>query len=106
MRVCSFRIIFFDEFEKISANKDIVSTLLHITDFSQNTSFCDNYFRDINIDLSSIWFIYSMNQLPTDSALKDRIYSIEVPGYSTKDKVQIVCKYLFPKYLQLLVDLS
>jgi len=94
-------ILFFDEFEKISDNKDIVSTLLHITDFSQNTTFCDNYFRDVNIDLSSIWFIYSMNGLPTDSALKDRIFPITVPGYSLKEKVQIGSKYLLPKNLKI-----
>lgn len=41
-----------------------------------------------------------MNEFPEDSALKDRIYSIEIPGYSCKDKVQIVSKYLFPKYLK------
>ena len=41
-----------------------------------------------------------MNSLPEDSALKDRIYSIKVPGYSVEDKIQIVCKYLFPKYLK------
>jgi len=93
-------ILFLDEYEKISANKDIVSTLLHITDPSQNNTFRDQYLSDITIDLSSIWFIYSMNEFPEDSALKDRIYSIEVPGYSTKDKIQIVCKYLFPKHLQ------
>ena len=93
-------ILFLDEYEKISKNKDIVSTLLHITDPSQNNTFRDQYLSDITIDLSSIWFIYSMNEFPEDSALKDRIYSIEVPGYSTKDKVQIVCKYLFPKYLK------
>ena len=69
-------ILFFDEYEKISANKDIVSTLLHITDPSQNNTFRDQYLSDITIDLSSIWFIYSMNEFPEDSALKDRIYSI------------------------------
>ena len=93
-------ILFLDEYEKISTNKDIVSTLLHITDPSQNHIFRDQYLNDITIDLSAIWFIYSMNKFPEDSALKDRIYSIKVPGYSTKDKVQIVCKYFFPKYLK------
>ena len=30
-----------------------------------------------------------MNSLPKDSALKDRVYSIEVPGYSIKEKKKI-----------------
>ena len=93
-------IMFFDEYEKISMNKGIVSTLLHITDSTQNHSFRDNYFNDIEIDLSKLWFIYSMNQLPRDSALKDRIYVIKVPGYMLKDKIQIICNYLFPKNLK------
>jgi ATP-dependent Lon protease len=93
-------IIFFDEYEKVSQNAEIVSTLLHITDFSQNNMFRDNYFSDLIIDLSSIWFIYSMNELPTDKALRDRVYAIHVSGYSEKEKVRIVADYLLPKVLQ------
>lgn len=92
-------IIFFDEYEKISENSEVTSTLLHITDFSQNNTFRDNYFNELTIDLSSVWFIYSMNDLPKDKALKDRIYSIRVEGYSEKEKVRIACDYLFPKNL-------
>lgn len=92
-------IIFFDEYEKVSQNAEIVSTLLHITDFSQNNMFRDNYFSDLIIDLSSIWFIYSMNELPTDKALRDRVYAIHVAGYSEKEKVRIVADYLLPKVL-------
>lgn len=92
-------IIFFDEYEKVSDNPEITSTLLHITDFSQNNGFRDNFFNELTIDLSSVWFIYSMNDLPKDKALKDRIYSIEVEGYSEKEKVRIASDYLFPKSL-------
>lgn len=92
-------IIFFDEYEKVSDNPEITSTLLHITDFSQNSGFRDNFFNDLTIDLSSVWFIYSMNELPQDKALKDRIYSIVVEGYSEKEKVRIASDYLFPKNL-------
>jgi len=92
-------IIFFDEYEKVSENSEITSSLLHITDFSQNSGFRDNFFNELTIDLSSIWFIYSMNDLPRDKALKDRIYSIHVDGYSEKEKVRIASDYLFPKNL-------
>ena len=57
-------ILFFDEYEKVADNKNIVSTLLHITDFQQNHQFVDNYLADIKIDLSNMWFIYSMNTIP------------------------------------------
>lgn len=92
-------IIFFDEYEKISQNKDIVSCLLHITDFTQNNSFRDNYLSDLTIDLSSIWFIYSMNSMPEDEALKDRIFYIYVDGYKEIEKINILKDYLLPKQL-------
>ena len=93
-------IIFLDEFEKTSGKKGISSTLLHLTDFTQNHEFRDNYLADITIDLSNIWFIYSMNSLPEDSALKDRIFTINVEGYNTKDKIQIVQNYLLPRAIK------
>ena len=93
-------ILFLDEFDKISDNKDLCSALLHITDPIQNSEFRDKFLSDITIDLSYLWFIYSMNELPTDSALRDRIYTIEVPGYQLEDKICIVIDYLFPKALK------
>ncbi|NDE14016.1 AAA family ATPase [bacterium] len=93
-------ILFFDEYEKISQNKDILACLLHLTDFTQNNSFRDNYLSDVMIDLSSIWFIYSMNSMPEDEALRDRIYYIRVDGYKPEEKVRILKDYLLPKHLQ------
>lgn len=93
-------IMFFDEFDKISDNTDICSALLHITDPVQNSEYRDNFLSEITIDLSYIWFIYSMNKHPKDTALKDRIHTIEVPSYSKKDKVCIIRDYLFPKSLK------
>ena len=93
-------ILFFDEYDKVSQNPDIIASLLHITDFSQNASFRDNYLCDIEIDLSRLWFIYSMNEMPENSALRDRIFPIFIGGYDTKDKVRIIIDYLFPKHLR------
>lgn len=93
-------ILFLDEYEKISDNKDMCSALLHITDPVQNSEFRDKFLSEITIDLSNIWFIYSMNNLPNDSALKDRIFSIYVSGYKLVDKINIVVNYLFPKALK------
>ena len=92
-------ILFLDEFDKISDNPDICSSLLHITDPIQNTNFKDNFLSEISIDLSYLWFIYSMNKYPKDTALRDRIHIIEVPDYTIEDQIQIVKKYLFPKAL-------
>lgn len=93
-------ILFLDEYEKVSQNPDIISTLLHITDFSQNSTFRDNYLCDLEIDLSRLWFIYSMNEMPEDSALRDRIFPIYIKGYNHTDKVRIIVDYLFPKHLK------
>ena len=93
-------ILFFDEYEKIGNNKDINSFLLHITDFQQNNEYHDSYFTEIDIDLSKLWFIYSMNSLPADSALRDRVYSIEVPGYKINEKKKILSEYTLPKMLK------
>lgn len=92
-------ILFLDEFDKISDNPDMCASLLHITDPIQNTNFKDNFLSEISIDLSHLWFIYSMNKYPKDTALNDRIHIIEVPDYTVEDKIQIVKKYLFPKAL-------
>ena len=93
-------ILFFDEFDKISQNKTICDALLHITDPVQNKEFRDNFLSGLTIDLSNLWFIYSMNELPSDKALKDRIYSIQIDGYDVKDKVEIICNYIVPSILK------
>lgn len=97
---CKNGILFFDEFEKVSENKDVVNSLLHITDTSQNKNFRDNFFGEISIDLSNIWFICSMNEKPLDKALSDRIFYIKIDGYTKKDKVVIVKNYLLPRSLK------
>ncbi len=93
-------ILFFDEFDKATDKKEIMSTLLHITDFSQNSEFRDNYFPELTQDLSKIWFIYSMNHLPSDPAMLDRLEIINVDEYTTEER-KLICKnYLFPKYVE------
>lgn len=93
-------IIFLDEMDKISNNPDIKSALLHIIDPSQNYDFHDLFLSEIQIDLSQIWWVASMNSLPSDDALADRWWIIDVKGYSNSDKVDILEKYLLPKALK------
>ena len=93
-------ILFFDEYEKVADNKGIVSTLLHITDFQQNHEFVDNYLCDLKLDLSNLWFIYSMNNIPTDSALRDRLFIIQLEGYNLEEKVRILIDFVLPKLLK------
>lgn len=96
---CKNGILYFDEYEKISDNKDICSALLHICDPEQQEEFTD-LFLNMKQDLRYLWMIYSMNSLPEDSALADRIFPIYIEGYTYNDKVNIICKHLLPKALQ------
>lgn len=92
-------IIFLDEFGLIS-NDEIVSTFLDILDPVQNKEYYDIYVgREIPIDLSGIWFIVSMNDLPSNNALQDRIFPINVKGYNREEKCAILKNYIIPKLL-------
>jgi ATP-dependent Lon protease len=101
---CNDGIIFFDEFDKVSNTAygaEISRLLLHITDFTQNHSFHDKYLsNEFPIDLSKIWFIYSLNDVDMlDRTLRDRVPIIRVHGYSKPDKKQIALEHLIPKAL-------
>ncbi len=94
-------ILFFDEFDKIDGNPDIVNSMLHITDFSQNHQFRDNFFgSDLDIDLSSLWFVCSMNEKCKNPILADRIFFVHVDGYSFQEKQKILKDYILPKLLK------
>jgi len=90
-------IIFLDEFDKVQ-NIDVSNTLLHIVDTTQNHQFVDNYLgQQIKIDLSNIWFIFAMNSVPESGPLKDRIFVIEIDGYTLAEKCIITRDYLLPR---------
>jgi len=93
-------IIFFDELDKISQSEkgnEITGVLTHLTDTTQNNQFQDNYFSEIDLDLSKCLFVFSYNdENLVNPILKDRMYTIEIPGYNTTDKTIIAEKYLIP----------
>jgi ATP-dependent Lon protease len=97
-------ILFFDEVDKIGTTRngeEVTNQLIHITDFTQNHKFCDKYIPDIPIDISKMWFIFSLNHIDQiNPVLKNRIKFIKVDGYSTQDKIQIVKKYLIPNNMK------
>lgn len=93
-------VIFLDEVEKAAENPYIRAALLHIIDPIQNSDFRDHFLSKIKTDLSHIWFIGSMNKIPSDKALADRWWIITVDGYSSQDKVKIMEDYLMPKALK------
>jgi len=89
-------IIFFDELDKVS-KEEIYSILTHLTDTTQNNEFHDNYFSEIELDLSACLFVFSFNdETLINPILRDRMYTIEVPGYNVKDKIIISQQHLIP----------
>ncbi len=93
-------VIFLDELDKIADNPDIRAALLHLIDPTQNSNFRDLFLSEISIDLSQIWWVGSMNSIPTDEALADRWWFINVEGYAQNDKIQIIEKHLLPRALK------
>jgi ATP-dependent Lon protease len=93
-------IIFFDELDKVSQTdkgQEIYSVLTHLTDVTQNNQFHDNFFSELDLDLSKCLFIFSYNdETLINPILKDRMYTIEIAGYNTTDKINICEKYLIP----------
>jgi ATP-dependent Lon protease len=72
--------------------------MLHIVDSTQNSTFSDNYFgQELKIDLSNIWFVFAMNEIPECGPLKDRLFIIHIDGYKHKDKIEIARNFLLKR---------
>jgi ATP-dependent Lon protease len=97
-------IIFFDEIDKIaktSKGNEVAWNLLHILDPTQNNSFRDKYLDEVKIDLSNLWFVYSLNdESMLDKILRDRLDIIKVNDYSNEEKREIAKKFLIPRALK------
>lgn len=91
-------IMFFDEFDKIGSS-DVEHLLLHITDPIQHHEFIDRYLGpEIPIDLSQIWFMFSMNDMPASRPLADRMFVIHIDGYTVTEKCEMVKRHILPKH--------
>jgi hypothetical protein len=101
---CSNGVILFDEVDKISESndgKEIQYALLHITDYVQNKHFRDKHIPDIPIDISRLWFFFSMNSTSLiDKALLSRMPIINVDDYKTGEKFEILRNYVIPEILK------
>jgi ATP-dependent Lon protease len=96
-------VIFFDELDKVSNSSkgaDIYNFLCHLTDFSQNMGYHDNYFSGIDFDLSKCIFIFSFNDISQiNPILLDRLHVIHTKGFSIDDKINIAKNFLIPQII-------
>jgi ATP-dependent Lon protease len=97
-------VILFDELDKVSGcykGDEIINTLIHITDPVQNSKYTDRYFEEIDLDLSRATIIFTYNDVNLiNPILKDRMITINVPGYNSTEKLTLAKDYLMPEILK------
>ena len=101
---CMNPIFYFDELDKVSntdKGQEIINLLVHLTDYSQNSHFNDDYMDGISLDLSRATFIFSFNDKEKISPiLLDRMEMIKFNSYTKTEKKYIALHFLLPSVVK------
>lgn len=101
---CMNPVICMDELDKVSDSSkgnEIINTLIHLTDATQNQHFNDVYFSDTSFDLSKCIMLFTFNKIDTiDPILLDRMVVIDAPDYDSTTKTSIAQIHMIPQILQ------
>src|SRR5256885_1782992 len=95
-------LIMLDQVDKVGADfrGDPSSALLEVHDPEQKFRFRDNYLG-VTFDLSNAIFMTTANVLDTiQPALRDRMETIRIAGYTEEEKREIAIRHLMPKQME------